>query len=234
LLASAELLQHDYRRWKRDVTRVARFFALDPEENGGRVKNSDLFARPSRQLRLIDQLGDHACYGPEDICGWSHDHLTKVQERILARLATVKNEATESLYSTVQVALRKLDRRNCAAKTIRSADDMEAEGSEYQPSAEETDVRRAAPAASNVVHAEVAIRLRIQDALLDPAACTPELVVKGIAWARRSEDRWAEASRKAAQIEAVTAEHLWHRDRAGCGGRSSSAERAGPTPQPPP
>lgn len=183
LLASAELLYFDHNRWTRDVAGVARFDLAEPEPAAWKVKRADLVARPSRRCQLTDAIGVLTLEGPVELHGMMSAALGDECKRIESLSHPSDGDALNGLHATAQRALRMSDTRNWMRKTV-TQDGREIQGYQFQPTAEEEARLEEAREPSNANVADLVMRLRLQEALADPAKSNPTIVAEGVAWAR--------------------------------------------------
>jgi hypothetical protein len=184
LLAVPELLQYDHMRFSQDRTGMGRFFVPERELEHWPVKSTDLLARPSRQLELIDKIGDYAVYGPADLHAKLRDGLRRARDRVAQGTHQDDSDRFQGRRVTAERALRMSDAAHWKPATFRLADGREIEGRQYQLPPEEIELRSAAIAESNANIAELNMRAGLQKALTQPETSTQDITARGIVWAR--------------------------------------------------
>jgi hypothetical protein len=187
MLAAPELLQYDHIRLTQDQSGMGRFFATDREAEHWPVKSSDLLARPSRRLELIDKAGDSALFGPAELHAKLRDALISACDRVAQGTHPDDGDRILGLRATAERALRMNHAEHWRPATLRLNDGREVAVHQYQLPAEEIELRQAAVQESTGNIAELNMRLGLQKALADPTASTPELVAQGIAWAKEKD-----------------------------------------------
>jgi hypothetical protein len=189
MLAVPELLQYDHMRFTQDQTGLGRFFVEEREAQHWLVKSPDLLARPSRQQELIDKVGDYALFGPADLQAMLRAALVRACERVTQSAHRDDRDPILGLRATAERALRMSHAEHWRPATVRLNDGREVEGLQYQIPTEEIELRRTAVERSMGNGDELHTRLGLQKALAGPENSTPELVAKGIAWAKSEIDR---------------------------------------------
>ncbi len=186
LLATPELLQYDHLRSTQDLSGMGRFFVEEREGEHWPVKSGDLLARPSRRQELIDKAGNYALYGPEDIQTKLREALTAARDRVAATQHALDGDPISGLRATAERALRMNHAEHWHPATVRLEDGREVEVRQYEYPAEEIELRQAAARQSTGNIEELNMRFGLQKALEEPGSSTPELIARGIAWAREN------------------------------------------------
>jgi hypothetical protein len=88
------------------------------------------------------------------------------------------------LLATADRALRMTDAQHWQLRKVQRADGTEVEGWQYQMAPDEVAHRAAAQQRSVANTQHLNIRLQLQQALLEPAKSTPEIVAEGLRWAK--------------------------------------------------
>lgn len=184
MLVVPELLQWDHMRHSQDISGMGRFLVPERESDHFPVKTTDLTARASRRLELIDKTGDYAINGPAHLHGTLREALVRARDRVVAGPNRDDGDQILGLRATAERALRMSDASHWLPVRIQLADGREIEGHQYQVPPEEMAQRNAAVTESNAHLRETNTRLSLQKALSEPATSTPQLVAQGIDWAK--------------------------------------------------
>jgi hypothetical protein len=184
LIATPELLQYDHIRWTQDQSGLGRFFVQEREAEHWPVKTGDLLGRPSRRHELIDKAGNYAVFGPEDIQARLREALIAACDRVARTQHPDDGDRILGLRATAARALRMNHAEHWHPVVRHLADGREIEGREYQYPAEEIELRQADVQQTTGNIEELNIKLGLQKALEEPTSSTPELVARGLAWAR--------------------------------------------------
>jgi hypothetical protein len=184
MLAAPELLQYDHMRFSQDQSGVGPFFDSEPEGEHWPVKRADLLSRPSRRREFIDKAGDCALYGPADLHAQLRDALVAARDRVAQVAHSDEGDPILGLRATAERALRMNHAEHWQPVMLRLNDGREVEVFQYQFPPEEIELRQAAVQESSGNIAELNMRMGLQKALTEPASSTPQLVERGIAWAR--------------------------------------------------
>lgn len=183
-VATPELLVFDGLRHTRDITGVDRLSALDGAIETGRVKRSDLDARLSRRVRLIDTFGEYA-FGPAERLAPLQAALEQACLEIRQGPADPEEDLINGLRATAARALRMTDAKNWLLVKVRLEDGSEADVHQYQADPAEQQLIDGLRARSDEDMQHMNVRIRVQKALLEPGKSTPAIVLEGIEWAKR-------------------------------------------------
>jgi hypothetical protein len=184
MLAIPELLHYDHMRFIQDASGMGRFLLPERESAHWPVKAADLMGRPSRRWELIDKIGVYALNGPADIHAKLRRALVIARKRIAKGTHPDDHDRIYGLRATAERALRMTNAKHWRPVTGRLPDGREFEGHQYQPPAEEIELRNAAIESSNASMGDLNVRLSLQKALTDPAISTAQIVAQGITWAK--------------------------------------------------
>ncbi len=189
MLAVPELLQYDHMRFTQDQSGLGRFFVPEREAQHWPVKSTDLLARPSRQRELIDKAGDYAHFGPTDLQAMLRDALVQACDRVAQVAHRDDGDRIFGLRATAERALRMNNAEHWRPTFLHLNDGRDVEVLQYQIPAEEMELRRAGVQQSTGDIGELTMRMDLQKALAEPESSTPQLVAKGVAWAKGKTDR---------------------------------------------
>ncbi|MEA2913707.1 MAG: hypothetical protein QOJ15_5788 [Bradyrhizobium sp.] len=182
--ATPELLVFDGLRHTRDTTGVDRLSALDGGVETGRVKRSDLDARPSRRVRLVDTFGVYV-FGPAERLAALRTALEQAFLEITQGPADPEEDPINGLRATAVRAVRMTDAANWPLVKVPLEDGTQTEVYQYQTDPAEQQCVDELRARSNADLQHMNVRLRVQRALLEPGQSTPAIVLEGIEWAKR-------------------------------------------------
>jgi len=211
LVASPDLLVFDDMRHTHDAMGLGRFTGQEDANKAWRVKLGDLAARPSRKIRLSDQIGRLTINRPAEVHAKLRQALQQACESITQEPRPVDEDPVRGLHATAQRAWRMSDAANWAPRTIQLAGGRQIEVLQYQAEAEEAAAANAAQEAATADIGETNRRLSVQRAFLEPSISTPEIVAGGVAWAKStprsepSEDFEAQWRERARIMAAATA-----------------------------
>jgi hypothetical protein len=184
LLASPELLRYDDWRYKQDIGGANDMrLRLRQESSNWKVKRADLEAKPSRQHRLWDRIGEYAIGGPKVEAKALRAALEAANTRI-AGSNIDDGDPVEGLKACAKRAWRMSDPANWLPVTVTLQDGTQAQRLQFEQDAEETAHRevRATTALNDL--ANTSTRITIQNALFDVTKSTPEVVAEAIKWAK--------------------------------------------------
>lgn len=182
--ATPELLVFDGLRHTRDTTGVDHLSALDGGVKTGRVKRSDLDARPSRRVRLVDTFGAYV-FGPAERLAALRTAIEQACLEITQGLVDPDEDPINGLRATAARALRMTDAANWPLVKVPLKDGTQTEVYQYQTDPAEQQRIDEFRARSNADLQHMNVRLRVQRALLEPGQSTPAIVREGIEWAKR-------------------------------------------------
>lgn len=184
IMATPEILTFDDARHTRDMAGVDRISVFERKADAGRVKRTDLDAKPSRRSRLADTFGHYVFRGDPKQLESLRSALEQARNEIKQK-PTENEDPLNGLGATAERAFRMTNPEYWPLVKVRLNDGSEAEMHQFQLDPEELRLRKekAAHAHSNMEHLN--IRLRVQAALFDREKSTPAIVLEGIEWARR-------------------------------------------------
>lgn len=182
LVATPELIQFEDARFNHHAVGADRHLAFETEPASWRVKRADLDARLSRHTRLSDKIGYYVFRAPPERLAELRSTLEQARNRIAA--LPDDGDPINGLRATADRAVHMTDPANWILTNVTLADGTQAEAHQYRPAPEEQARFDAAKAESDAHMQHLALRLRLQAALLDPAKSTPEIVTQGIYWAQ--------------------------------------------------
>ena len=183
MIATPELLEFDDARMLRDVAGIDRMAAFEREPSTARVKRAELDAKPSRRMRLSDQIGHYVFHGkPKQL-----DMLRATLERARNEIKQKPNDGEDpinGLGATAERAMRMTDAQHWPLVKVTLRDGSEAEVHQFERDPKEQRLmdEKASRAQSNLQHQNV--RIKMQAALIDRAKSTATLVADGIEWAK--------------------------------------------------
>lgn len=183
-VATPELLVFDGVRHTRDTTGVDRLSILDGGIETGRIKRSDLDARPSRRVRLVDTFGEYV-FGPPERLAPLRSALEQACLEIKQGAADPDEDPINGLRATAARALRMTDVENWPLVTVQLEDGSRAKVHQYQTDPAEQELINDLRARSSADLQHMNVRLRVQKALLEPGKSTRAIVLEGIEWAKR-------------------------------------------------
>jgi len=182
--ATPELLVFDSWRHTRDTTGVDRLGALDGAVEIGRVKRSDLDARSSRRVRLVDTFGVYV-FGPAERLAVLRETLEQACLEITQSPADPDEDPINGLRATAARALRMTDAANWPLVKVPLEDGTETDVYQYETDPAEQQRVDEFRARSSADQQHMNVRLRVQRALLEPGQSTPAIVLEGINWAKQ-------------------------------------------------
>jgi hypothetical protein len=183
MVATPELLEFDDARILRDMAGIDRMAAFEREPSTARVKRSELDSKPSRRMRLSDQIGHYVFHGkPTQL-----DRLRATLEQGRNEIKQKPNDGEDpinGLGATAERAVRMTDAKHWPLVKVTLPDGSEAEVHQFQRDREEQRLmdEKANRAQANLRHQNV--RLKMQTALIDRTKSTAALVAEGIEWAK--------------------------------------------------
>lgn len=193
LLASPELLRYDDWRYTHDISGANRLqLRLKEERPHWKVRRADLDARPSRQNRLWECIGEFAISGPKDEAKALQLALESAHRRISSSNSD-DGDPVDGLKACAKRAWRMSDPANWLPVTVELQDGSRAQRLQFEQDPVETAHReaRAQAARDNITNTNV--RLSIQGALFDASKSTPEIVGKAVSWAKAKQAAPAQA-----------------------------------------
>jgi hypothetical protein len=182
VLATPEVLEFDDARVLRDLAGVDRM-TLEQESATWRVKRAELDAKPSRRARLSDQIGHYVFHGKPGQLEALRAALEQARNEIKQRRSD-HEDPVKGLTATAERAVRMTDAQHWPLVKVTSNDGSEVEAHQFQRDLAEQELmdEKAKRAQTNLRHQNV--RMKLQEALLDRAKSSAELVAEGIEWAK--------------------------------------------------
>ena len=184
IVATPEVLEFDDARMLRDMAGVDRLAAFEQEPSASRAKRSELDSKPSRRMRLSDQIGYYVFHGKPKQLNILRAALEQARNEIKQKQSDGE-DPINGLGATAERAVRMTDAQYWPLVKVRLRDGTEAEVHQFQRDPEEQRLmdEKASRAQASLRHQNV--RMKMQAALLDRAKSTTELVAEGVEWAKQ-------------------------------------------------
>ena len=183
MVATPELLEFDDARMLQDMAGLDRLADFEQEPSTARVKRAELDAKPSRRMRLSDQIGHYVFHGrPKQL-----DMLRAALQQARNEIKQKPNDGEDpinGLGATAERAVRMTDAQHWPLVKVTLRDGSEAEVRQFERNPEEQRLmdEKASRAQANLRHQNV--RMKMQAALIDRTKSTAALVAEGIEWAK--------------------------------------------------
>jgi hypothetical protein len=134
-------------RWRSDAVNA------EPLNDHGEEAGGTAYVRRSRELSLLDQIGDFAISGPDEM-------RAKLREQLLRRCNALQPEATD-VRAITDRALNRIDPSNWIKQMVRLPDGREVLAHQYKspPEEEERLRKEGAVAAANLQELNLRVSL---------------------------------------------------------------------------
>lgn len=184
MFAAPEVLELDFHRHTRDMTGVDRLLPFEREPVAARIKRADLDSRQSRRTWLLACFPYYVFHAQPQIIDALSQSLNQAASEIDQRSAS-DEDPLNGLHAIAARAVRMLDRGNWRTIQIPQKDGTVADCVQFIPHPAEERLFSEKSAEVMSENQNLMTRVAIEKALFDPAQSTPDLVLDGIAWAKR-------------------------------------------------